>query len=475
MHSSPTKNRAVQYVRMSTERQEYSIEFQTATNVAYAAERGLEIVRTYIDAGISGVRIENRSGLRKLIADALSEQADFGTILVYDVSRWGRFINTDQSAHYEFICTEAGIKVAYCAEPFENDGSPTSTLMKHLKRAMAAEYSRDLSAKVTRAQKGLLREGFFVGGCIPFGYRPAHVRRSGELLPLPESRDWRKQQGVRTKLVLGPPEEVELVRRIFRMYARPTGTIANISRRLTAEPGTVAAFGKWTPRRTGYTLQNETYVGRLISGRRLKAVGEKWGSPLPRQDWTICEGGAPSIITPAAFEAAQRKRLRRGSLVRDEEVLADIRRIAKAHGDINQRLLQGHGRWSWNVYYRVFGSIDAIRDLVGLPVPEKFKSRRTNLLRGRCFEGEPRRTYSDDDLRDHLRKVLQLHGYLSGQLLETVGPPNGSTIIRRFGNLSRTYKEVGFEPSELQTRAARAAVKAIATRRKSSEIRPSGV
>jgi len=460
---------------MSTERQEYSIDFQTATNLAYAAERGLEIVRTYADAGISGVGISNRSGLRQLLADALSEQSDFGTILVYDVSRWGRFQNTDQSAHYEFICAEAGVKVAYCAEPFENDGSPSSTLMKHLKRAMAAEYSRDLSAKVTRAQRGLLREGFFVGGCIPFGYRPAHVRRSGEQVALPECRDWRKQQGVRTKLVLGPPEEVELIRRIFHMYAQPKGTIANISRRLTAEPDTVAAFGMWTPRRTGYTLQNETYVGRLISGRRLKGVGEKWGEPLPRKNWTICEGGAPAIIATAIFEAAQRKRLQRGTLIRDEEVLADIRRIAKAHGDINQRLLKEHGRWSWNVYYRVFGSIDIIRERVGLPVPEKFKSRRTNLLRGRCFEGEPRRTYSDDDLRNHLRKVLQLHGYLSGQLLETVGPPHGSTIIRRFGNLSRTYKEVGFEPSELQKRAARAAVKAISTRRKSSEFRVADV
>ena len=40
--TAPVK--AAQYVRMSTERQDYSIEFQTASNIEYALERGYEIV-----------------------------------------------------------------------------------------------------------------------------------------------------------------------------------------------------------------------------------------------------------------------------------------------------------------------------------------------------------------------------------------------------------------------------------------------
>jgi hypothetical protein len=54
----------------------------------------------------------------------------------------------DESAHYEFICKQAGIKVAYCAEQFDNDGSLISHIMKNIKRVMAAEFSRELSAKV---------------------------------------------------------------------------------------------------------------------------------------------------------------------------------------------------------------------------------------------------------------------------------------------------------------------------------------
>jgi DNA invertase Pin-like site-specific DNA recombinase len=61
-------------------------------------------------------------------------------VLVYDVSRWGRFQDSDESAYYEYRCRRAKIAVHYCAEPFPNDGSVTAALLKALKRAMAAEY-----------------------------------------------------------------------------------------------------------------------------------------------------------------------------------------------------------------------------------------------------------------------------------------------------------------------------------------------
>src|SRR5258707_12815415 len=136
--------RAIEYVRMSTEHQRYSIENQKTAIAAYAHERRFEVVRTYIDPGRSGLTLRRRRGLQQLLSDALQPSPDFSAILVLDVSRWGRFQDIDQSAHYEFICRQAGIEVHYCAEPFDNDGSSTATIMKHLKRVMAAEYSREL-------------------------------------------------------------------------------------------------------------------------------------------------------------------------------------------------------------------------------------------------------------------------------------------------------------------------------------------
>ncbi len=132
--------RAAQYVRMSTEHQQYSTENQGDKIREYAARRNIEIVRTYADEGKSGLRIDGRQALQQLIADVQAGKADFQIILVYDVSRWGRFQDADESAYYEYICRRAGIQVAYCAEQFENDGSPVSTIVKGVKRAMAGEY-----------------------------------------------------------------------------------------------------------------------------------------------------------------------------------------------------------------------------------------------------------------------------------------------------------------------------------------------
>ena len=52
--------RAAEYVRMSTERQKYSTENHAEIIAQYAARRGFEIVRTYEDAGKSGVRLDGR-------------------------------------------------------------------------------------------------------------------------------------------------------------------------------------------------------------------------------------------------------------------------------------------------------------------------------------------------------------------------------------------------------------------------------
>ena len=49
----PTLLRAVEYVRMSTEHQQYSTENQADKIREYAARRGIQIVRTYADAGKS--------------------------------------------------------------------------------------------------------------------------------------------------------------------------------------------------------------------------------------------------------------------------------------------------------------------------------------------------------------------------------------------------------------------------------------
>ena len=132
--------RAAMYVRMSTEHQQYSTENQADVIKRYALQRNLEIVRHFVDYGRSGLTLSGRLALQELLEEVQSGTADFEAILVYDVSRWGRFQDSDESAYYEYRCKRAHVQVHYCAEQFENDGSPASALLKTIKRSMAAEY-----------------------------------------------------------------------------------------------------------------------------------------------------------------------------------------------------------------------------------------------------------------------------------------------------------------------------------------------
>jgi DNA invertase Pin-like site-specific DNA recombinase len=80
---------------MSTEHQQYSTDNQQDAIREYAERRGYEIVCTYADEGKSGLNVAGREQLRRLIDDVQCGRAKFKAILVYDVSRWGRFLDAD--------------------------------------------------------------------------------------------------------------------------------------------------------------------------------------------------------------------------------------------------------------------------------------------------------------------------------------------------------------------------------------------
>ena len=90
---SPTP--AAQYLRMSTEHQQFSLENQAEAISKYATAQGFEIVKSYIDSGKSGLALKHRRGLAQLLSDVVGAPQPYRAILVYDVSRWGRFQDAD--------------------------------------------------------------------------------------------------------------------------------------------------------------------------------------------------------------------------------------------------------------------------------------------------------------------------------------------------------------------------------------------
>jgi DNA invertase Pin-like site-specific DNA recombinase len=257
-------------VRISTEHQQYSTLNQMDALRVYAIQRGIEIVRTYADEGKSGLTFDRRPALRQLIQDVVSGAADYSQILVNDVSRWGRFQDADESAHYEILCRQAGLHIRYCAEPFENDGSPLSSLATTMKRLMAAEYSRELSRKVFIGQVRSVRMGFHTGSSAAFGLRRLILEKDRVPRGVLEFGEHKRLMTDRIILVPGPKREVALVRSIFRAYVSGQ-TFKQIADKLNAR-GVPSPRGKlWSTSYIGALIHNEKYEnGRSTASPRAK-------------------------------------------------------------------------------------------------------------------------------------------------------------------------------------------------------------
>ena len=223
------------YVRMSTEHQQYSTENQLDRIKEYAARRGMAIIRIFADEGKSGLSMKGRESLRQMIAEVETGKAEFKGILAYDISRWGRFQDADESGYYEYICKRAGIAVSYCAEQFENDGSPTSNIIKSVKRSMAGEYSRELSTKVFQGACRLIQMGFKQGGAAGFGLRRMLIDQSGQPKGTLKMGEQKSLQTDRVVLVPGPEDEQDIVRSIYRWFLDEGKSEREIADRLNAQ------------------------------------------------------------------------------------------------------------------------------------------------------------------------------------------------------------------------------------------------
>jgi DNA invertase Pin-like site-specific DNA recombinase len=257
-----------QYLRVSTDQQQYSLDNQSAAINSYAEQHNMTVVRTYSDAARSGLTFNQRQGLRQLLDDVEGGCPGYSAVLVYDVSRWGRFQDADESAFYEYRCRRANIAVHYCAETFSNDGGVTSALLKALKRAMAAEYSRELSVKVFAGQARLTELGFRQGGKAGYGYRRLLVDRDGKPKLLLKEGEEKSIATDRVILVPGPTEEAIVVHEIFRLYALGRHSPSEIAQLLNKR-GVLGVDGsKWSRHTIRDMVTNPKYVGSNVSNRR---------------------------------------------------------------------------------------------------------------------------------------------------------------------------------------------------------------
>ena len=417
---------------MSTEHQRYSLENQAARIEAYALQRGRRIVKTYADEGISGLQIKNRRGLQALLADVVSGASGFEVVLVYDVSRWGRFQNPDQSAHYEFLCSEAGVTIEYCAEPFENDGSLTATLIKSLKRIMAAEYSRELSVKVREGQRNLTEKGYWQFGPPGLGLRRQVIGADGRLGATLEAGQRKAVREDHVVLAPGPAAEIALVNRIYRLFVEERMSQRGIARLLNSESLSTDLGAPWTFRSVHTVLTNRKYLGDMTYNRSTRILDGTWVA-LPRDQWLHRTATHRPIVDRALFDAVQEIRRTRNTYMTKPELQHALQRVLLERGKLTG---------------------DIIDSTVGLPCARTVKKQFGTLSAAYAAVGyrgrkPPKRTVglTDEDLLDRLAALLAAHGYLSARLLAADDSmPSRSSYERRFRSLARAFARAGYVP-----------------------------
>ena len=376
---------AVQYLRMSTEHQQYSLENQAAAIQRYADANGFQLVHTYSDAARSGLVLKQRSGLRQLLKDVVSGTSQFKAILVYDVSRWGRFQDTDESAHYEFICKEAGSPVHYCAETFANDGTLASLIMKALKRTMAGEYSRELGVKVLAGQRRLARLGFKQGGRPGYGLRRMLISADGTPKQLLACGERKSIATDRVILVPGPSEEVQVVKRIYRMLVSDGSTVYGIARRLNSDGIPYLESSCWDYQSVYMVLTQPKYTGCNIYGRtssRLYTPSVR----LPISEWVVAPGAFDPIIDTLTFTKVQRILQNRTFNLSDAQLLEKLKMVLAREGRLSLSLVKNSPETpSPSTYRKHFGSLRRSYELIGYGQPNHFgpidMRRRTGALR----------------------------------------------------------------------------------------------
>jgi DNA invertase Pin-like site-specific DNA recombinase len=430
---------AAQYLRMSTEHQQYSPENQSTAIRRYAEGHGFTVVRTYYDPAKSGLSLKNRRGLRELLQAVTGGNTDYKAILVYDVSRWGRFQDTDEAAHYEFLCKSAGAPIHYCAETFVNDGSLSSSIMKALKRVMAGEYSRELGVKVIAGQKRLAQLGFKQGGIPGYGLRRLLVSENRTPKQILAHGEMKSISTDRVILVPGPACEIEEVREIFRKFTVDGMSFKAIARDLNQRGVPSIKNKQWTHSVVASLISHPKYVGFNVFNRTTMRLGS---APVAVQtsDWVICPGAHEAIVDTKTFALAQKIRDRTARKP-NEQLLEALRSLLAVKGKLSNQIID---------------------ECIELPSSRTI-GHRFGGLRHACeligYDWRQNGRTTDAEMLQHLRSLLASQGRLTIPIINAAPRLFSSHKFRwRFGRVDRAYELIGYDWRKDLSKAQRKAL-----------------
>jgi Recombinase len=275
------------------------------------------------------------------------------------------FQDVDESAHYEFVCKQNGINIAYCAEQFDNDGSLLSSIVKNIKRVMAAEFSRELSVKVHAGQCRTTSLGYRAGGPLAFGLRRELIgenqRSKGQLAK--GERKFLQTDRVRVDV------EAAIVKSIFHQLVVERKSDTEIARQLNRANIANHHERPWTDCMIHGLLKNENYVGNIVYNRTSHYLGQKKVNN-PQHLWVRGVAAIDPIVDRSLFARAQKIMAERYVTIPEDQMLLRLRVTLHRKGRLDSSIINSAAGVSHaSSYVKHFGSLRKAYALIGYTAP----------------------------------------------------------------------------------------------------------
>lgn len=229
------KARIAIYIRYSSENQRdgYSVEYQLDECKKYIKEQDGTFIRAYIDEAISGKSTDKRSAFFELLADV--KRGLYDAVVVYKYSRFAR--NLVEASIYRQQIEKNGVKLISAMERID-DSTPEGRMMRNIIMVMDEYYSDNLGTFVSSSMHTAAKNGKFLGGQPPFGYK------------LDENGAYEIH-----------PQEAEIVKSIFELYANHY-SFSDILRWLDSRGHKTRKGNNFSLSGIYVILRNEKYIGR---------------------------------------------------------------------------------------------------------------------------------------------------------------------------------------------------------------------
>lgn len=298
-------DQAVAYYRHSAEiGQENSVEIQQDNIVTFAKKHGIDIIHEFADRGKSGLNVEGRPAFNEMM-EWVRSRDDFTLILVLDVSRWGRFQDTDLSAHYEAICTQHGKQVIYTTMGFPGaEDGLVNQLRKSIDRYQSAEFLRKLSKNVFEGSVKVARQGYRPGGPPPYAFHRMMLDEKKEPDRILQPGQRKAIQNGRVILVPGEADQVRIVQEIFVLFVEKGFDEKQIAGHLNSKQTPSPGGLRWSDGSVRHILTNQQYSGCVVYNKTTQRLKAKARSN-PHQDWVITPGAYEQVVSPEIYKQAQ--------------------------------------------------------------------------------------------------------------------------------------------------------------------------